>query len=93
MALILLKGLSTPRGSDSSMFIVRAGEFKGFQFGHPPDSRGVDVELFADSGSLDFIFVQKANGPTAILQADINRVVQTLKKDTSTTSTTATLSN
>jgi hypothetical protein len=93
VVLILLKGISAPRGSDSGIFLVQAGEFKGFQYGHPPDSSGLSVELFADSGSLNFIFVQKANGPTAISQADINRVLRTLKKETATTPTAATLSN
>lgn len=59
---------------------MKAGEFRGFQYGRPPNASNLNVELFADSGSLDFIFGQKANGPTVISQADINRILQTLHK-------------
>lgn len=78
--LIVMKGISAPRGADSGIFAVKAGEFRGFQYGRPPNASNLNVELFADSGSLDFIFGQKANGPTVISQADINRILQTLHK-------------
>jgi hypothetical protein len=78
--LIVMKGISAPRGADSGIFAVNADGFRGFQYGHPPDSRWFSVGLFADNGSLDFIFAQKANGPTIISQKDINRILQTLHK-------------
>jgi hypothetical protein len=78
--LIVMKGISAPRGADSGIFAVQAGEFKGFQYGSAGDPTGFSVELFEDSGSLDFIFGQKRNGPTIISQADVNRILQTLKK-------------
>jgi len=60
---------------------VRAGEFTGFQYGRPPiPPRGLSVELFADSGSLSFIFGQKVNGSSVIAQPDINRILHTLHK-------------
>lgn len=80
-SLLLLKALSAPRGPDSGIFAVTAGEFNGFQFGLPQSSpHGFDVELFSDDGSLDFIFDQNANGPTTITQADVNRIYRTLRK-------------
>jgi len=78
--LIVMKGISAPRGADSGIFAVNADGFRGFQYGHPPDSRWFSVELFADNGSLDFIFAQNADGPTVISQKDINRILQTLHK-------------
>jgi hypothetical protein len=79
--LLLMKGISAPRGADSGVFVVRAGEFTGFQYGRPLNPPGgLSVELFADSGSLDFIFGQKVNGSTVISQPDINRILQTLHK-------------
>ncbi len=79
--LLFLKGMSSPSSAASGIFEVSAGEFKGFQFGLPQSSpHGFDVELFSDDGSLDFIFGQKVNGPTTITQADINRILQTLRK-------------
>src|SRR5579863_9494279 len=77
--LLIMKAISAPRDADSGIFAVRAGVFKGFQYGLPQSSpSGIDVELFGDAGSLDFIFSQKKNGSTIILQPDINRILQTL---------------
>lgn len=78
--LLLIKGISAPRGADSGIFSLRTAEVAGFQFGQPTNPRGVDVELFTDSGSLDFIFGQKVNGSTVISQPDVNRILQTLHK-------------
>jgi hypothetical protein len=78
--LLLMKGISAPRGADSGIFAIRTAEFAGFQYGRPATPAVVNVELFADSGSLDFIFGQKVNGSTVISQADINRILQTLHK-------------
>jgi hypothetical protein len=79
--LLLMKGISAPRGADSGIFLVRTGDFSGFQFGRPQSSsRGVSVELYSDSGSLDLIFGQKVNGSTIISQPDINLILQTIHK-------------
>jgi len=82
--LLLMRGISAPRAAESGVFAVRAGEFTGFQCGRPlnPPS-GPSVELFADSGSLDFIFGQKVNGSTVFSQPDINCILRTLHKATS----------
>jgi len=79
--LLVMKAVSAPRGADSGIFAVRAGDFKGFQYGFPSSAlRGFSVELYSDNGSLDFIFIPKLNGPTTISQPDINRILQTLRK-------------
>jgi hypothetical protein len=82
--LLLMKGISAPRGADSGVFAVRTAEFTGFQYGRPASPpAGLNVELFADSGSVDFILSQKVNGSTVISQADTNRILQTLHKASS----------
>lgn len=79
--LLLMKGIAAPRGAESGIFAVTAGEFKGFQFGRPLSARsGFDVELYSESDSLDFIFAPKVNGPTAISQQDVNRILHTLHR-------------
>jgi hypothetical protein len=79
--LLVMKGLSAPRGAESGMFFVSAGQFKGFQFGRPSKAlNGFSVELYSATDSLDFIFAPKINGQTAISQADVNRILQTLHK-------------
>jgi hypothetical protein len=82
--LLLVKGICMPPGADSGIFAVNAGEFSGFQFGRPSNPSGeVSVRLFSDTSSLNFIFNQKAGGPTVISQPDINRILHTLYKATS----------
>ena len=84
--LLLWKGISAPRSAGSGLFTVRTGEFTGFQYGHPPNPDGVSIELFADNGSLDFVFDQKMIGPTVIIsQPDVNRVLRTLHRAASGT--------
>jgi hypothetical protein len=79
--LLAMKAISAPRGADSAIFAVTAADFRGFQYGRPRvPPVGLNVELFGDNGSLDFIFGQKAGGPTVISQADINRILETLHK-------------
>jgi hypothetical protein len=78
--LLLMKGISAPRGADSGIFVVRTGDFSGFQFGRPQITSTFNVELSSDSDSLDFIFGQKVNGPTIISQPDVNRILQTIHK-------------
>jgi hypothetical protein len=81
LILLTLKSISAPRGAETGIFAVRTREFKGFQFGSPQKSPGsVDVELFSDTGSLDFIFLQKIGGPVMLTQSDINRVLSTLRE-------------
>lgn len=79
--LLMMKGFSSSSGAGSGIYFVKAGDFRGFQFGRPQSSPGsVSIELYSESTSLDFIFGQKANGSTVISQADINRILVTLKK-------------
>lgn len=79
--LILQKGICAPRGADSGIFEVRAGDFEGFQFGRPQSAQtGLSVELYSDTASLDFIFGQKASGSVVISQPDVNRILVTLHK-------------
>jgi hypothetical protein len=80
--LILFKGIMTPRGGESGIFRVRTGEFRGFQYGDPQARpKSLNVEIFADDGGLGFVFAQRSEGLfPAITQAEINRVIQTVRK-------------
>jgi hypothetical protein len=80
--LILFKGIMTPRGGESGIFRVRADKFRGFQYGDPRTRpKSLNVEIFADDGGLSFAFAQKGQGLSpAITQAEINRVIQTVRK-------------
>jgi len=79
--LLIVKGTILPRGTESGIFAVNAGEFSGFQFGRPANPSGeLSVRLFSNISSLNFIFNQKAGGPTVISQPDINRILRTLHR-------------
>jgi hypothetical protein len=79
--LLIVKATILPRGSESGVFALTAGEFSGFQFGRPQNQSGeVSVRLFSDSSSFNFIFYQKPGGPNVISQPDINRILQTLRR-------------
>ncbi len=80
--LILFKGIMTPRGGESGIFRVRTDKFQGFQYGDPQTRpKSLNVEIFADDGGLGFVFAQRGEGLfPAITQAEINRVIQTVRK-------------
>jgi hypothetical protein len=80
--LILFKGIMMPRGGESGIFRVRTGKFQGFQYGDPQmRSNSLNVEIFSEDGGLYFVFAQKGQGLSpAIAQAEINRVIQTVRK-------------
>jgi hypothetical protein len=86
--LLVIKGIIIPRGGESGIFRVRTGKFQGFQYGNPQNRpKSMEVRLFADDGGIAFHFAQKEKGPLPpITQAEINRVVQTVRENIAPTS-------
>lgn len=80
--LLVMKGITIPREGESGIFRIQTGNFRGFQFGDPKQHpKSVEVEIFADDGGFGFVFVQQEKGPApAITQAEINRVIESLRK-------------
>jgi hypothetical protein len=77
--LVLIKALVVP--GDSGIFEVEANEFKGFQYGDPSKHpKRVTVTLYSPDGGIEFSFSTKDMKPLAISQADINRIIQTLRR-------------
>lgn len=77
--LLMVKAICVPGDPNSGIYAVQGQEFKGFQYGRPQSPpKQLSVELFPANGHLDLIISQKAQGPTVISQADINRIVQTI---------------
>jgi hypothetical protein len=76
-----MKAATLPAGADSYIFSFGTREFEGFQYGSPQTHpKYLSVELFNSDGHLDVFFGQKLDEATAISQADVNRVVQTIHK-------------
>jgi hypothetical protein len=78
--LLLLKSVDwNLSGAKSGLFMIDTATFRGFQYGNPQGhpTRIEDV-LYADNRSVEFSFRFCPPSP-AISQADINRVIQTVR--------------
>jgi hypothetical protein len=88
--LLLLKATSMPK-ADSGIFSIRTPSFGGFQF-ESPEGRPFRItdELYSDDGGIDLMFLQKLDGsaPT-ITQPEINRVIQSIHRISSSTVSTS----
>lgn len=82
--LLVIKGIMMPNGAESGIYRIRAGDLRGFQFGDPRSRpKSIDLEIHNEEGGFGFIFAQRQNGSEPpITQADINRVIQSLRKST-----------
>lgn len=82
--LLIMKGIMMPFGAESGIYRIRTRDFRGFQFGDPRSRpRSIDLEIYNQDGGLGFIFSQRPNtSEPAITQAQINRVIQSLRKST-----------
>jgi hypothetical protein len=78
--LLLIKGVSSV-GGETGIFKVTAGGWNGFQLGDPAKSpKKVTLELYdAQDRHIEIIFGLPTNPEGHITQADINRVLETLK--------------
>jgi len=81
MATIMIKAISVPK-AETGIFTVRTPEGQGFQYENPHGRPFKIVDdVYGDDGGFEFIFLQKAGGPTAdITQPEINRVLQSVHK-------------
>lgn len=76
--LVLIKTIVAT--GDSGIFEVQANDFKGFQYGDPgKHPKRITVTLCSADGEVEFSFSQKGMAPLAISQAEINRVIQTVR--------------
>ncbi|HKW34923.1 MAG TPA: hypothetical protein VJN92_18070 [Candidatus Acidoferrum sp.] len=79
--LLVIKGIMMPGGSESGIYRIQTGDFRGFQFGDPRSRRPLLLEIYNEEGGFSFIFAQQKNGSEPpITQAEINRVIQSLRK-------------
>jgi len=77
-SLVLIKTLIA--AGDSGIFEVQANGFRGFQYGNPGNHpKRITVTLCSADGEVEFSFSRKGMTPLAISQAEINRVIQTVR--------------
>jgi hypothetical protein len=80
--LLTIKSAALLPWADSGIFNVRNSEYAGFQQGSP-DVRpvGIVLTLYSENGGIEFVFSQKKyQNPAGVSQAEINRVVQSVRK-------------
>lgn len=64
----------------SGIFIIHTPHFEGFQYGNPESGqREIDDVLYSKKAEIEFRFWSGPRSKAWISQADINRVIQTLK--------------
>lgn len=79
--LLAMKSAALLPSARSGFFNIRSQTYMGFQQGDPQSRSTVNVALYSETGSIDFTFFQKDYGnPAGVSQAEINRVVQSLRE-------------
>jgi hypothetical protein len=81
MAMLVLKAMATPP-ADSGIFALHTDEFDGFQYQDPQSKpKSILIDLFADDRGVEFQFFLNYQGASPhVSQADINRIVRTIRK-------------
>jgi hypothetical protein len=81
VSILLIKAIAPPT-TDWAIFDVKSNDFQGFQLGDPSRRpKKMCLQLYSADLELEFSFEQNAAGPfSAITQADLNRIVQTVRK-------------
>ena len=83
-ALLIIKSIMPSEPAETGIFNVRNESYRGFQQGDPRiRQNALLLELYSDSnGGVEFLFAQdKYNSREGVTQPEINRIVQSLKKN------------
>ncbi len=80
--LLTIKSTALLPWADSGIFNIRNSEYAGFQQGNPHARPvGIVLTLYSENGGIEFVFSQKKyQNPAGVSQAEINRVVQSIRK-------------
>ncbi len=79
---LVAKSIMPVKAAETGIFNVQNNTYKGFQQGNPqvrPDK--ILIDLYSDDGGVEMIFsVKDYKNDFGVTQAEINRIVQTLRK-------------
>ena len=81
---LVVKSIMPSRPAETGIFNVQNQSYRGFQQGDPRiRQNALLLELYSDSnGGVEFLFAQdKYNSREGVTQPEINRIVQSLKKN------------
>jgi len=79
---LVIKSVTLPDRASLGIFRIHNEQFQGFQLGTPQTlSSGVSAELFSAAGGVQFYIHQRdVHNSASLTQADINRIVQSLRR-------------
>jgi hypothetical protein len=82
---LFVKTIALPSSADTGIFSVQTPHFSGFQYGDPRSNpRRIIVYLFDENGGLELSVASSEKFPgSAITQADINRIAQSVRRSVS----------
>jgi len=66
--------------AEKGFFNIRNQSYKGFQEGDPKNTQLINANLYSDEGSVSFAIFRSDHQKLAVSQAEINRIVQSLRK-------------
>jgi hypothetical protein len=80
--LLILKSIVPLKAAESGIFYLQNEQLKGFQEGTPsPQQDVLAVHMFGDHGSVEMMFFQmNYKDPERVRQAEINRIVRSLRE-------------
>jgi hypothetical protein len=80
--LLLVKSLALPKSAETGIFTLQNQSYKGFQQGNPRvRQNGIVVDLYSGVGWVEIVFLQDDyHHFSGVTQAEINRIVQSLRK-------------
>lgn len=81
MVFLTVKTIVPSKSAESGIFNVENQNYKGFQQGDPRiRQNAINLELFSDDGGIEFILWQKDYGSGPVTQAELNRIIQSLRR-------------
>jgi hypothetical protein len=79
--LLLLKSAALSPSAETGFFYIHNQDYRGFQEGDPKNTPIIMVRLYSDEGEIEFtIFRAGHQNLVGVSQAEINRIVQSLRK-------------
>jgi hypothetical protein len=90
---LMIKSIMPAKAAATGIYYVQNLDYKGFQQGSPEGRQdGLVLDFYSDESHFELVFLQKDyQNATGVTQAEINRVIQSVRKATPTEA--ATLKN
>ena len=78
--LLLLKSAALSPSAEKGFFYIHNQGYRRFQEGDPKNTPMIMVRLYSDEGEIEFTIFRADHQNLAVSQAEINRIVQSLRK-------------